>query len=99
MVKIANQRISNRIHTDLLSSQGGSSLSQGENVKSIECNEAVPHQVNHDNKNNNLRLAFRQNQFKDRVVNIQKNRGKSHNSPLRKEATSLERLIKGMKTQ
>lgn len=84
----------------MLSSQGGSSLSQGENVRSIECNEAVPHQVAKDNKNNsnaNLRLAFRQNQFKDRVVNIQKTRGKSQNSPLRKEATSLERLIKGMK--
>jgi hypothetical protein len=68
-------------------------------VKSIECKEAAVHQVNNESKNTNanMRLAFRQNQFKDRVVNLQKNRGKSHNSPLRQEQTSLERLIKGMK--
>lgn len=101
MTKVTNQRVSNKVHSDLISSQNGSSLSQGENVKSIECKEAVPHQAHNENKSNNpnMRLVFRQNQFKDRVVNFQKNRGKSHNSPMRTEATSLERLIKGMKNQ
>lgn len=76
-------------------------MSNGENIPSLESKEAAPQTTNTDSSVQNfynIRIHQRQCQFKERAISFaNKNRGKSHNSPAKRNNTSLERLIKSMK--